>query len=393
MSNACAVLLAAGSARRMEADRNKVLLKFDDQSAVIRCLKTLRDTGLFSSYVVVCRPEERSLIERKVSEHMNGTQCLFCSGGSERQYSVRNALRIVPDGTDLIAVHDAARCFVTPDVIEETVKCAEKYGSGVAALRATDTIKRVTGDIIEETLDRSELVCVQTPQTFRADILRLAYEKADRDGYLGTDDASIVERLGVPVHICTGSPDNIKLTVRQDIEKGEQILERRREEDRTCVGFGFDVHRLVHGRRLVLGGVEIPSDIGLDGHSDADVVIHAVMDAILGAAGMPDIGQLYPDCDPEFEGISSLVLLADTGKRIREAGYSVSNIDVTVLAEYPKVAPFKKRMTANIADSLGILPEKINIKATTLEKLGPLGQGEGIAAQAVCLVRKRAARA
>ena len=393
MTNACAILLAAGSARRMEADRNKVLLKFDEQSAVIRCLKTFADTGLFSSYVVVCRPEERAVIERKVTEHLPGAACTFCEGGSERQYSVRNALRMIPPDTSLVAVHDAARCFVTSDVVTETVRCAERYGSGVCALRATDTIKRVSGDVIEETLDRSELVCAQTPQVFQTDLLRRAHLAADADGFLGTDDASIVERLGVPVHICVGSPDNIKLTVRDDIDRGAQILEKRREEARACVGFGFDVHRLVTGRPLVLGGVEIPWKTGLEGHSDADVVVHAVIDALLGAAGMPDIGQLYPDTDPQYSGISSLTLLADTGERIRLQGYSISNIDVTVLAQEPKLEPWKPRIKANLSDALCILPEKVNIKATTLEKLGPLGQGEGIAAQAVCLVRERDGRA
>lgn len=377
----------------MNVDQNKVLMKFDDQSAVIRCLKTFAGTGLFSSFVIVCRPEERALIERKVADHVPSAVCIFCDGGPERQYSVLNALQYVPENADLIAVHDAARCFVTPDVVRECVSCAARYGSGVAAVRATDTIKRVSGDIVQETLDRSTLVLVQTPQVFDSALLRRAYAAAERDGFLGTDDASLVERLGVNVHVSEGSADNIKLTVPRDIDTGERILGERRSQDSSHVGFGFDMHRLVEGRPLILGGVRIPFEKGLLGHSDADVLVHAVMDAILGAAGLPDIGQLYPDSDPQFQGISSLTLLADTASRVRADGYAISNIDATLLLERPKVAQLREQMVSNIADATGILPEQVNVKATTLEKLGTLGRGEGCGAQAVCLLKREAAGA
>lgn len=389
MKKACAIILAAGSARRMHADKNKVLLKFDHQSAVIRCLKTFAGTGLFSLFIIVCRPEDRALIERKVADHAGALSCLFCDGGSERQYSVRNALEVIPEDIELIAVHDGARCFVTGDVVEDCMRCADQYGAAITAVRATDTIKRVKGSVVEETLDRSELVCVQTPQVFGADLLRRAYDAASRDGFLGTDDASLVERLGVPVHISEGSPENIKLTVYRDIEKGERILERRREEEPAHVGTGFDIHRTALGRRMILGGVEFEGSSGLEGHSDADVLVHAVMDAVLGAAAMPDIGRLFPDTDPAYEGISSLSLLTEVAERIRRAGYTVLNIDSTLLLEEPKIAPHARQMAANIADALGILPECVSVKATTLEKLGPLGSGEGVAAQAVCLLTRR----
>lgn len=393
MNTACAVLLAAGSARRMNADQNKVLMKFDDQSAVIRCLKTFAGTGLFSSFVIVCREDEIEVIERKVADHVPGVRCSFCVGGSERQYSVEQALEYVPEDAELIAVHDAARCFVTPEIVTECMRCAEVNGSAVTATRATDTIKRVTGDVVEETLQRDSLVCVQTPQIFAADTLREAYRKAREDGFLGTDDASLVERLGVPVHISTGSPENIKLTVQRDIEAGERILQRRREEATTHVGFGFDMHRFSEKRPLVLGGVHIPHSCGLEGHSDADVLAHAITDAILGAACLPDIGQLFPDTDPAYENISSLRLLADAASRARSEGFSISNIDSTLLLESPKIAPYKAQMISNIADAAGVLPSCVNVKATTLEKLGTLGRGEGAGAQAVCLLKRSAAHA
>lgn len=377
----------------MNADQNKVLLKFDDQSAVIRCLKTFAGTGFFTSYVVVCRPEERDLVRRKIADHIPGIECVFCDGGTERQYSVQNALERVPADAEIIAVHDAARCFVTPEIIEACVQSAERCGSGVAAVPATDTIKRVNGDLVEETLDRSQLVCVQTPQVFDAQLLRDAHTAARREGYLGTDDASLVERMGVPVHVTEGSADNIKLTLRRDIAAGERIVERRRAEDRMQVGFGFDVHRFASGKPLVLGGVTIPADTGLDGHSDADVLVHAIMDALLGAAGLPDIGQLYPDTAPAYSGISSLTLLADVAARVRAEGFSISNIDSTLMLEAPKIAPWKPQMITNISDATGILPEQVNVKATTLEKLGALGRTEGCGAQAVCLLKRSAAYA
>lgn len=391
MSGASAVILAAGSARRMDLGQNKVFLKFDQQSAVVRCVQTFLGTGLFSSLVVVCREEDLGILCAKLDAHVRDPRCQVCVGGPERQDSVRNALALVPGDATYVAVHDAARCFVTEDVIEASLASARRYGSGVAAIPATDTIKRVAGDIVEETLDRSKLVCVQTPQTFEASVLRAAYEKAARDGFLGTDDASLVERLGVAVHVSPGSPENIKLTVPADIGLGEWILERRhwrQDAVHPRVGTGFDVHAFCKGRPLVLGGVAVPSDAGLLGHSDADVLTHAVMDALLGAAGLPDIGCLFPDTDPAYEGIRSLELLSQVGRKVREKGFSIQSIDCTLLLERPRVAPYTRQMAEGIAGALDVDASLVNVKATTLEGLGALGRGEGAGAQAVCLLEK-----
>ncbi len=383
----CAVILAAGSSKRMESEQNKVFIKFEDQSAVVRCLKAFEGTGLFSSVVVVCRPDEREMIKRKAQRYLRGRTYIFCDGGSERQYSMENALEFVPEDTDIIAIHDAARCFVTPKIIKDCVSSAIRFGSGVAAVAATDTIKRAKDGVVMETLRREELVCVQTPQVFRADVLFRAYRRAVEDGFLGTDDASLVERLGETVHIVSGSPDNIKLTTRADIIEGEKIAEEQRQTD-VRIGNGFDMHAFADGRRLVLGGVTVPCEYGLEGHSDADVLVHAIMDALLGAARLGDIGKLFPPDDMKYKDINSLELLREVGDLLKKYGYTIVNIDSTLIMQAPKIAAYSAQMIKNIARALEMDEIYVNVKATTTEYLGALGRGEGAAAQAVCILQK-----
>lgn len=385
----CAVLLAAGSGRRMEIDTNKVFIKFEEQSAVIRCLKTFHATGLFSDMIVTCKSEEREIVTRKVEKYISGEETvMICDGGSERQYSVMNALALVPQDADIVVVHDAARCFVTERIIRDCVSSAIRHGSGVAAVAATDTIKRAKKGIVTETLPREELVCVQTPQAFKKDLIMQAYEKADEDGFLGTDDASLVERLGIRVHVVTGSPDNIKLTTPKDVDHGKQIVKNQESSD-LRIGNGFDMHQFAQGRRLVLGGVTIPSEIGLEGHSDADVLVHAIMDALLGAARLGDIGGLFPDTDPKYKDVYSIHLLREIGDLLRKYGYKIINIDSTIIMQKPKVSAYREQMMDNIAHALDMTREYVNVKATTTEYLGAVGRGEGAAAQAVCILQRQ----
>jgi len=385
--NVCAVILAAGSGVRMQSDTNKVFLEFEDQSAVVRCLKTFEETQLFSVVVVVCKPDERSIIKRKAAEYLRGRTYIFCDGGSERQYSVENALEYVPDDTDIIAVHDAARCFVSPKIIRDCVSSAIRFGSGVAGIGATDTIKRAKGGVVTETLRRDELVVIQTPQVFHAGILRKAYRKAVEDGFLGTDDASLVERTGHDVYIVDGAKDNIKLTTPEDIAEGEKIAREQKRAD-VRIGNGFDMHAFADGRSLILGGVEIPGAYGLDGHSDADVLTHAIMDSLLGAARLGDIGVLFPPSDNRYKGISSIKLLREVGDLLKKYGYKIVNIDSTIIMQAPRVSGYASHMIDNIADALKMDAVYVNVKATTTEYLGALGRGEGAAAQAVCILQK-----
>ena len=243
--------------------------------------------------------------------------------------------------------------------------------------------KQVGPDGMVTSLDRASLRAVQTPQTFDCHKILAAHERAREDGLSVTDDAMLFEHYyaGVRLVSAPGAEANIKLTTRADFE----ALERRSQAD-ARVGQGYDVHRLVEGRRLVLCGVDIPWEKGLDGHSDADVAVHALMDALLGALGEGDIGRHFPDTDPAYRGTDSMKLLAVVMEKVRAAGWRVGNADVTIVAQRPKLAGYMDAMKQNIARGLGVAPDRVNVKATTTERLGFEGEGLGISAQAVAML-------
>jgi len=312
-------------------------------------------------------------------------------GGETRQESVAIGLFTLGGAADDLAlVHDGARPLVTSDIIDRCLQGAREHGNAVAALPVSDTLKAVDErQTVQRTVDREGLWAVQTPQAFRLATLFEAHIAARDAGWTGTDEASLVEKFGdEPVHLVVGAPDNFKVTRPDDLRLAEAVLRSRQKEPmgQTRIGFGYDIHPLVVGRRLVLGGVEIPSPRGLDGHSDADVLLHALCDALLGAAGLPDIGNLFPNTDPAYKDISSLHLLRRVWERLRAAGYAVGNVDLTLIAEAPKIAPHVPQMRALIAQTLHIEPARVGIKATTNEGLGSLGRGTGIAAHAVAAI-------
>jgi 2-C-methyl-D-erythritol 4-phosphate cytidylyltransferase/2-C-methyl-D-erythritol 2,4-cyclodiphosphate synthase len=242
-----------------------------------------------------------------------------------------------------------------------------------------DTVRRVCeSDPAAEsvTLDRRQLFNVQTPQGFETGLIKRAFQKAYEEEYYGTDDAVLAERIGCNVALAPGSYGNIKITTKEDLPV------------ETRVGSGFDVHRLTHDRELILCGVKIPFEKGLLGHSDADVALHALMDAMLGAAAMGDIGRHFPDSEERYKGISSMKLLNETYRLITDAGYKVGNIDITIMAQRPKMLPYISQMRENIASALGMRQDNVNVKATTTERLGFVGREEGIAAEAVCILTK-----
>ena len=321
-------------------------------------------------------------------------------GGRTRQESVAVGLfALGGDPDDLVLVHDAARPLVPQDVIARCLRGAAAHGSAVAALPVADTLKAVDGAAdggltVRRTVDRDGLWAVQTPQAFRLATLYEAHAAARDVGWTGTDEASLVERFtDQPVHLVAGDPLNFKVTRPEDLRLAEAVLAAREGGGmtqnvmiQTRIGFGYDVHRLVPGRPLMLGGVPVPHTHGLDGHSDADVLLHALCDALLGAAGLPDIGVLFPNTDPAFKDIASLELLRRVMDRLESAGYGVGNVDLTLIAEAPKIAPHVPAMRALVADALRIAPARVGIKATTNEGLGSLGRGEGMAAHAVAAV-------
>ena len=281
-------------------------------------------------------------------------------------------------------VHDAARPLISQAVIENVIDAAEKFGGAIAAVPAKNTIKFVDAEnFVKSTPPRSELVEVQTPQGFKKNILLRAYQKAKEENFIGTDDASLVERLGEKIKIVESDYKNIKITTPEDVKIAETFLSVEKKFPVTRTGFGYDVHKLVEGRKLILGGVEIPHSLGLLGHSDADVLIHAIIDAILGAAALGDIGKHFPDTDAQFKNIDSTKLLSQVVKLIQAEGWQIENIDSTVVAQKPKLSPHISSIRQRLSEVLQIDIEKINVKAKTEEGLGFTGSEQGISSYAV----------
>jgi 2-C-methyl-D-erythritol 4-phosphate cytidylyltransferase/2-C-methyl-D-erythritol 2,4-cyclodiphosphate synthase len=305
------------------------------------------------------------------------------AGGAARADSVRNGLAAA-SGCGVVLVHDAARPFATAELAARVAEAAARDGAALAALPVTDTVKRAEGEgegaRAVETLDRRTLWLAQTPQGFRRDLLARAFEAAGPAAAAATDECALVERLGAPVTLVPGEPGNFKITGPADVERARAAIEAP-----VALGVGYDTHRFSAGRRLVLGGVEFEGD-GLLGHSDADVCAHAIGDAILGAAGLGDLGRHFPDDDPRWKGASSLLLLREIVRKAAERGWRVGNCDVTLAARRPKIAPRAEEMRARLAEALGVVPTQVNVKATTGEGMGFVGREEGIAAHAVALL-------
>lgn len=314
-------------------------------------------------------------------------------GGDARWESVRHGLDAIPPNDEWVLVHDAARAAVSRELITRVLRGTQETGAAIPALRIADTVKWVdTHAQVQCTVpreqrqdgDKWQLMQVQTPQGFHVSILRSAYERFDFREGVPTDDAMLVETFH-PVTVVPGDPYNIKLTYPEDLARMEVIL---LGETETRTGFGYDVHPFAEGRRLVLGGVELPSPRGLAGHSDADVVLHAITDALLGAAGMNDIGTMFPNTDPSYRNADSTQLLVTAWKQVQSQGWRVVNVDVTILAEMPRLGPYISTMREHIASALQVAYERVNVKATTNERMGFIGREEGIACYAVAMLRR-----
>jgi 2-C-methyl-D-erythritol 4-phosphate cytidylyltransferase/2-C-methyl-D-erythritol 2,4-cyclodiphosphate synthase len=333
--------------------------------------------------VVVALPPE--ILAAPPAYLLGGTKPVtLVEGGERRQDSVANAFARVSPAADVVVVHDAARPMVSADLIERTLASAAAHGAALAALRATDTVKRGSAEgVVLETVPRDQIYLAQTPQAFQTEILRMALA----GGAEATDEATLVERAGFPVRLVEGDPRNVKITTPADVALAEMLLGDRQGIG-LRIGNGYDLHRLVAGRPLVLGGVTIPFELGLAGHSDADVVCHAVTDAVLGAASLGDIGRLFPDTDPQWKGADSLKLLAHAASLVRAAGWAVGNVDVVVVAERPKLLPVAAQMRQNLAGALQCGVEQVSVKGKTNEGVDATGAGQAIAAHAVALLQR-----
>ena len=332
-----------------------------------------------------------------IAASMTGSKIETTIGGASRQESVRRGLKALEGragADDWVMVHDAARpCLTSADLkalIDAVEGCEDATGAAavngaVLASPVHDTVKRERGGIAVDTVDRTGLWRALTPQVFGYARLTQALEEAATLGLAVTDEAQAMERLGLPARLVRGSPFNIKVTTVSDLVMAESIL-RGTERNHMRIGQGFDVHAFGAGDHVILGGVKIDYPKGVVAHSDGDVVIHALCDAVLGALGMGDIGQHFPDSDPRYRGADSRVFLREVWAHMRAAGLELVNADITVLAEAPRIAKHRGAMAENLAADLRVSVQRINIKATTTERLGFIGRGEGLAASAAVLL-------
>ena len=382
------IIAAAGSAKRMGGGLNKQYIVLDGMPVLARSVDVFERNPHVDEIVIVVKAgeEDRCRTEIVDAYGFKKVSCVM-AGGSERQYSVRAALAALSPDCDYVLVHDGARPLVSDETVDAVIFACMETGAAIPAVQVKDTIKAVDGGVVCGTPDRSSLRAVQTPQGFEKLLLVKAYELLDQDGgAVVTDDASLVEALGHPVCIVDGEEKNIKITTPADVKKAEIMMGEIRTDMMPRVGMGYDGHAFAEGKKLILGGVDIPHERGLAGHSDADVLVHAVMDALLGACSMGDIGRHFPDSDPAYKGIDSLKLLAHVGALLAENGWQIINIDATVIAQRPKIAPHVDKMRENIAEVLKISASQINIKGTTTERLGFAGREEGIAAQSIASI-------
>ena len=378
-----AIIAAGGRGARFGSDLPKQLLPLNGIPILQRSVEAFLLHDRIDD-VIVALPADLAARPPEYLRH-RAKPVVVVDGGERRQDSVARAFaRVVPDAA-VVLVHDAARPLVSAGLIDRTIDAAAEHGAAIAALQARDTVKRANDRrLIVDTIPRDQIYLAQTPQAFRRAVLQDALTAVDRID--ATDEAGLVERLGQTVVLVDGEANNIKITTPADLDVAARLLGRTPGSSMLRIGNGYDLHRLVSGRPLILGGVTIPFERGLHGHSDADAVCHAVTDAVLGAAGAGDIGRHFPDTDAAWKDADSIQLLARAREIVGAAGYVVSNVDVVIIAERPKIAPHVDSMRANLARALGVTAGQISVKGKTNEGVGPTGSGEAIAVHAVALL-------
>jgi 2-C-methyl-D-erythritol 4-phosphate cytidylyltransferase/2-C-methyl-D-erythritol 2,4-cyclodiphosphate synthase len=374
-----AIIAAGGSGSRLGGDVPKQFLDLGGETIVQRTVAAFTAHPRVDAVIVALPSGMTDALGRTDPK----LRCV--PGGTTRQESVANAFDAVPPDTEVVLVHDAARPFVSGETISRAIDAAARHGAAIVASAVTDTVKQVTMEagarVIAATIPRESIVLAQTPQAFRRDVFAAAVA-IGRDGAQGTDEAALAELAGHPVHIVEGDAENVKITTAADLQ---------RARSRVCgavqrIGAGYDLHRLVEGRPLIVGGVTIPCERGALGHSDADVACHAATDAVLGAAALGDIGGHFPDTDERWQGASSIALLRAATAKVREAGYQVENLDVVVVLERPKIAPHLTKIREGLAQAVGVTVDRVSVKGKTNEGVDAVGRGEAIAAHAVCLL-------
>lgn len=381
------IIVAAGESARMDGV-NKLELEIGGKSVLRHSLDVIARSSLVSGVVVVTHETKVADISKSIANGDLSMPIRVVSGGVRRQDSVRNGIEELDRAqfaSDFIAVHDAARPFVTEDMFQRGLIAARHVGAAIPVVPLKDTIKRVEHGIVVDTPDREAMFSVQTPQVFRSEILRAAHQTVESDV---TDDASMVEVAGGLVATFDGAYENIKITTPSDIAIARAIAAGNGGEWEYRSGIGFDGHKLVEGGPLKLGGCEIQFDMRLQGHSDGDVLLHAVASAILGAAGLGDLGGRFPSTDPKYADADSALFIHDSAQEAKERGWQIDHLDATVIAQRPRLAALAPNFEANIADAMDTKTDRVNVKVTSTDKVGVIGQGEGIAAQAILTLRR-----
>jgi 2-C-methyl-D-erythritol 4-phosphate cytidylyltransferase/2-C-methyl-D-erythritol 2,4-cyclodiphosphate synthase len=378
-----AIIAAGGRGVRFGGAQPKQLLILAGQPILQRSVNAFVECEAIDD-IVVALPAEL-LDDPPPYLRAAGKPIELVEGGDRRQDSVARAFARVSTRADVVVIHDAARPLVTDALIRRTIQAATESGAAIAAIRQNDTVKRGDAEgMIVETLPREQVYFAQTPQAFLADVLRDALAVRGE----ATDEAVLAEMAGHAVHLVEGDARNVKITSPEDLLMAEHLLGASRPST-LRIGNGYDLHRLVEGRRLILGGVSIPFPKGLLGHSDADAICHALTDALLGAAGAGDIGRHFPDSDPAFKDADSLALLRAAAAIVAQAGFSVANVDVIVIAQQPKLAPYVDEIRASLAGALGCDVSQVSVKGKTNEGVDSTGAGESIAVHAVALLNGR----
>ncbi len=380
------IVVAAGESTRMEGI-DKLSLEIAGRPVLWRSISVFDTCDSVTRLVVVTHSSKIMQVEGSVERFGLTKPFKVVEGGARRQDSVRcglTALDECEDASEFIAVHDAARPFVDEDMIRRGLDAARVLGAAIPVVPIKDTVKRVEHGIIVDTPDRSSMFAVQTPQIFRADVLRAAHETVADDV---TDDASMVEVAGGLVGTFSGSEENIKITTQSDIAMANAIAASKWPSAMVGAnvryGVGFDGHALVEGGPLRLGGVVIDFDRRLHGHSDGDVLMHVVASAVLGAAGLGDLGGNFPSSDPRYRDVDSAFFVDQAKSKAKESGWRIDHIDATVIAQQPRLASHVPAFRSNVARALSIEVERVNVKVTSTDQVGSIGKGEGIAAQAI----------
>lgn len=366
------ILACAGKGERAGLNKNKLLVPAGGVTCIEKTLNAFIESALIDEYIAVCAECDVKEIKSLVPPFVK-----IVTGGDTRTQSVKNALKAVTG--EIVLIHDGARPFVTKEAIKDCIESAMRYGSGIAAVPSRDTVCRADSDILSEYVGKSGLYSIQTPQAFRTEQIKKAYSQAGNRTF--NDDGEVYKTFIGNPRLAKGDFKNVKITFAEDLTLLNELPLCR-------VGVGFDCHKLVTDRKLILGGVEIPHYKGLLGHSDADVLTHAVMDALLSALSLRDIGFHFPDNDPAYKDANSINLLKKVLLLIKERGYKPFNVSAVIMADKPKLSPFIPDITRNLADALGLSEESVGIGATTSEGLGFVGREEGICVRTAATVIK-----